>query len=294
MSSSAPPPSPGRDAAATLLAWGRRLWRRSQSTAPRPTQRTDSDPLLESGQCLRTAREARGLTLRQLALETRISTAVLEALEKGWRDRLPEATYLRTMLSLLEQHLELGEGRLEAALPPRSTAASAAAQANRLRRFPITSIEVFGTWQGAVLYGTLCLLLIYGLNRQQQQLAARGLLSLRPIPALPPSPGQESRAASSRASAGVLAAHPDLRPLERARRGQALQQLRRELQQRADANPKSGQAGSTKPGATPSGEAKTDEAKTDDANGASPASSAGAPAPNPATPSSPGASGDAN
>ena len=59
------------------------------------------DPLQEAGRQLRQAREARGLGLRQLAQETRISTAVLEALERGWRDRLPEPTYLRTMIPLL-------------------------------------------------------------------------------------------------------------------------------------------------------------------------------------------------
>ena len=45
------------------------------------------DPLLAVGRRLRQEREARGLNLRQLALETRISTPVLEALERGWRDR---------------------------------------------------------------------------------------------------------------------------------------------------------------------------------------------------------------
>ncbi|MFS6827223.1 helix-turn-helix domain-containing protein [Cyanobium sp. ATX-6F1] len=76
------------------------------------------DPLLQAGRLLRQRREERGLNLRQLALETRISTPVLEAIERGWRDRLPESTYLRTMLPLIEQHLELPNGSLQVALPP--------------------------------------------------------------------------------------------------------------------------------------------------------------------------------
>ena len=76
-----------------------------------------ADPLLAAGRELRLRREARGLTLRDLALETRISTPVLEALERGWRDRLPEAAYLRTMLPLIERHLELEPGSLELLLP---------------------------------------------------------------------------------------------------------------------------------------------------------------------------------
>ena len=42
-------------------------------------------------------REAGGLTLRELALETRITTPVIEALERGWSDRLPERAYLASM-----------------------------------------------------------------------------------------------------------------------------------------------------------------------------------------------------
>ena len=73
--------------------------------------------MLAAGQQLRLRREERGLSLRDLALQTRISAAVLEALERGWRDRLPEATYLRTMVPLIERHLELPPGSLETALP---------------------------------------------------------------------------------------------------------------------------------------------------------------------------------
>ena len=57
--------------------------------------------MLAAGQRLRLRREERGLSLRDLALQTRISAAVLEAIERGWRDRLPEATYLRTMVPLI-------------------------------------------------------------------------------------------------------------------------------------------------------------------------------------------------
>ena len=53
----------------------------SASEIPEP-----EDPLLEVGRRLKSEREARGLNLRQMALETKISTPVLEALERGWRD----------------------------------------------------------------------------------------------------------------------------------------------------------------------------------------------------------------
>jgi len=187
------------------------------------------DPLLLAGQQLREARENRGLGLRQLALDTRISTAVLEALERGWRDRLPEAAYLRTMLPLLEQHLELPRGSLDGVLPPERDRQHGRRRDTVLLRFTPGSIDVFTTWQGTVLYAVLCGGLIYGLNLQQRQLAAQGLHVLRPIPPL--SAEQSERADLEDADRTILGAYPDLRPLGKAAAGQGLQRLRRETSQ---------------------------------------------------------------
>lgn len=187
------------------------------------------DPLLAAGLQLRQRREQRQLSLRQLADETRISTAVLEALERGWRDRLPEPTYLRTMLPLIERHLELEPGSLEAVLPRGGGERSAQgrSQGGLLQRFTPGSIDVFTTWQGTVLYGLLTLAVIYALNLQQQRLAAAGLLAVTPIPPRSASgadpcsaiPGGRSTAAAEQA---LLGAYPELRPLEQAAEGQAL------------------------------------------------------------------------
>ena len=189
------------------------------------------DPLLEIGRLLRQEREARGLNLRQLALETRISTPVLEALERGWRDRLPEGAYLRTMLPLLEQHLQLPAGSLAAALPAdsRHPQPRGGGRGGLLQRFTPGSIDVFSTWQGTVIYGGLCLGLIYALNLQQQQLAAANLLSLRPIPPLPAA--EQTKAPS--AGTTLLQAYPDLRPLQQARQGLAQSTLR-QLERQGD------------------------------------------------------------
>ena len=180
------------------------------------------DPLLLAGQQLRQRREELGLNLRQLALQTRISTPVLEALERGWRDRLPEAAYLRTMLPLLERQLQLTPGCLDPALPD-ADPLQPIGQRRRglLRRFTPGSIEVFSSWQGTVLYGLLVLGLIYGLNLEQRRLAEAGRQTLRPIPPMPaarqirPEPPQQA----------LLEVMPDLRPLEQARQGVALQRL---------------------------------------------------------------------
>lgn len=176
---------------------------------------------MAAGRQLRQRREERQLSLRQLALETRISTPVLEALERGWRDRLPEATYLRTMLPLIERHLDLAPGSLEVVLPETTPPSPGRQRQGLLRRFTPGSIDVFTTWQGTVLYGLLTLGLIYGLNLQQQHLAQEGVLTLSPVAPLPP--GEQTR----RPEAGqvLLAIEPDLRPLQVAARGQGLKLL---------------------------------------------------------------------
>jgi len=184
------------------------------------------DPLQNAGLVLRQARESRGLGLRQLAQDTRISTPVLEALERGWSDRLPEAAYLRTMLPLLEQHLELSPGSLDGALPSRRGQGGELGghrSEGLLLRFTPGSIDVFTTWQGTLLYGLLTLGLIYALNLQQRQLASQGLLSTTPM-----APLDERSAGISQPTGSLLAAYPDLTPLQRAAQGQALGRLRHE------------------------------------------------------------------
>ena len=47
------------------------------------------DPLLEVGRRPTRERESRGQPLRHMPLETKITTPVPEALERGWRHRLP-------------------------------------------------------------------------------------------------------------------------------------------------------------------------------------------------------------
>lgn len=146
-----------------------------------------ADQLQAAGQTLRRRREEMGLSLRDLADRTRISTPVLEALERGWRDRLPEAAYLRTMLPLIEQELTLPEGSLAGALPKQGPGARPSGRRDRLLRFTPGSIDVYTTWQGSVLYGLLTLGLIYGLNlqlRHQADSLALTAMPLRPLAAL--------------------------------------------------------------------------------------------------------------
>lgn len=198
--------------------------RRPQAEGALKAEEPAVDPLIGAGQSLRQARESRGLNLRQLALETRISSPVLEALERGWRDRLPEVTYLRTMLPLLERHLELPSGSLEAAISSHDAPSSRNPKKFLVLRFTPGSIDVFTSWQGTWIYALLCLGLVYGLNLEQQRLAAAGLLAIRPlVPLAGSNPGSSEAAPGSDSSAvtkGQLQKlYPDLRPLDQAARG---------------------------------------------------------------------------
>jgi len=241
-----PPPLPqGSPLPAAAAGWLGRLRRRLRRSGdpvsagmPLPLPQ---DPLQEAGQRLRQAREERGLGLRQLAQQTRISTAVIEALERGWRDRLPEPAYLRSMLPLLERQLALVPGSLDGALPSRSRQAAASGREPLLRRFTPGSIDVFTSWQGTLLYGLITLGLIQLLNLQQFRIASRGLHSTRPIPMLDPARAPLAGAAD----AAVLAAFPDLRPTDRAAAGKALGALELALEQPTRLEISSGLSGGT-------------------------------------------------
>ncbi|MFM9041642.1 MAG: helix-turn-helix domain-containing protein [Vulcanococcus sp.] len=194
------------------------LRRRDQSPGDSDATSPSVDPLLEAGQRLREEREARGLNLRQMALETRISTPVLEALERGWRDRLPEGAYLKAMLPMIEQHLGMPEGSLSAALPeanPKKPVAVESSSGGLLQGFNPLSIDVFSSWQGSVLYGVITLGLIYGINLYPRIL-------LQPVP---PQPLQTASKPGAVGSITLLSVYPELKPLQQAKQGVGLKAL---------------------------------------------------------------------
>ena len=188
-----------------LRPWRRRS--RSQETVP--DQLSRDEQLRELGQLMKQRREAEGLTLRELAQETRITTPVIEALERGWSDRLPERAYLASMLPQLERRLALTPGVLQPVLPP---AVIRQRQGNlNQRRFTLGSIDVFTTWQGSVVYAALIALSLLTINRQQQNLALRNSQSLEPV---------RADLAALDQTAALPSGDPQLdtlRPLDRAR-----------------------------------------------------------------------------
>ena len=138
--------------------------------------------LLKAGHCLRESREGLGMSLRDLAIQTRISTTVLEAIENGWVERLPEAAYLAAMIPLLESHLRLTPGSLEGA--NQSLKEYGKKQKERKPdRFTPGNIEILTTWQGSIAYVVVILGSIIALNYQQKSIFDLANYSLKPIQA---------------------------------------------------------------------------------------------------------------
>ncbi|MDP7994202.1 MAG: helix-turn-helix domain-containing protein [Synechococcus sp. SP2 MAG] len=157
-------------------------WRRHNNKQNDPTSlESRNNSLEDAGQLLREQRERKGLSMRDLSNEVRITTPVLEALERGWQDRLPEAAYLVAMLQRLETYLDLPSNSLSAALPNRP-GSNRLATNGRSTRFTLGSIDIFTTWQGSVVYGAVMIGSILALNHQQRHLININAFSPKPIP----------------------------------------------------------------------------------------------------------------
>ena len=196
------------------LRFPRRWWTRSGLAlkgADRDlVSREDQARIL--GAMIREHRELLGLTLRDLATQIRITTPVLEALERGWIDRLPERAYLASMLPQIERRLELPSGCLDPVLPV-AVSHSRRKPVRGFGRFTPGSIDVFTTWQGSVVYGAVMLFSLVAINRQQQTLARQNSLALEPVRANL----QAIPSASNLSTSDAGFTLESLRPLEQAR-----------------------------------------------------------------------------
>ncbi len=196
------------------LRFPRRWWMRSglalKGANRESVSREDHARII--GAMIREQRELLGLTLRDLATQIRITTPVLEALERGWIDRLPERAYLASMLPQIERRLELPSGCLDPVLPV-AVSHSRRKPVRGFGRFTPGSIDVFTTWQGSVVYGAVMLFSLMAINRQQQTLARQNSLALEPVRANV----QAIPSASNPSASDAGFTLESLRPLEPAR-----------------------------------------------------------------------------
>ncbi len=137
--------------------------------------------IAEAGTLLREKREASGLTLRELADQTRITTAVLEAIERGWSERLPEPAYLASMLPILEKNLDIKAGSLNKILIEGGYKYLNKSEKSSTQ-FTLGNINIFTTWQGSILYLLIMFISLLILNNQQQNLLSQNIQTINPIP----------------------------------------------------------------------------------------------------------------
>ena len=121
-------------------------------------------------------RKKSGISIDQLSNATKISRNVLMAIENGWKNYLPEKTYLNSMIKSLESNLNLERGSLNAL----SVQKNSDDNISRFK-FNFINIDFLNSWFGSFLYVILMLLSILALNSQLRYLIKPNSVSTEPI-----------------------------------------------------------------------------------------------------------------
>ena len=123
-----------------------------------------------------TQREKLGITLEELSTKTKISRNVLIAIENGWKESLPEKTYLISMLKTIEIELDLERESLNGILTTKIM------NNNRSNfKFSFINIDFLNNWVGSLFYLIFMFLSILALNSQQKHLLKINSVSTEPI-----------------------------------------------------------------------------------------------------------------
>ncbi len=131
----------------------------------------------ETCNLVRTQREKYGISLEMLSRKTRISIIVLEAIENGKKENLPEKTYLKQMLKAIEFELGLPKNKLEILLESSKTTTNT----NKQKIFAPGNINIFASWEGNIIYFILMIISIITLNKYQNFLSETNTLDTTPI-----------------------------------------------------------------------------------------------------------------
>jgi len=132
---------------------------------------------IESSYLLKKRREELGISRIQLAERTKITTSVLEAIENGWPDKLPEPAYLASMLIILENELGLKRNALDGILLGNKSKE----QEKEFQSLAIGNIDLLRSWEGGLLYFILIISSIFGLNHQQISISRRNTNTVEPM-----------------------------------------------------------------------------------------------------------------
>ena len=135
----------------------------------------DSD-FLKAIDLFTSQRNKLGISLEELSTKTKISRNVLIAIEKGWKKYIPERTYLKSMLKIIEVELDLERSSLNGLLDKKIIN-------NSLPNFKFNfiNIDFLNSWIGSILYLIIMFLSILALNSQQKHLLKINSLSTEPV-----------------------------------------------------------------------------------------------------------------
>ena len=140
-------------------------------------EKNSSKPFLEACHLVRKRRLECQISRRELANKTKITVSVLEAIENGWAEKLPEEAYLGSMLNILAKELKLDRNTLNKIL----NECKKPSKGKDVEIFNPRKIDIFRTWHGGSLYLILLFSSIFGLNHQQRHLASINSQTFNPI-----------------------------------------------------------------------------------------------------------------
>ena len=140
-------------------------------------QKSSKILFLESSYLLKKRRKELGISRIQLEERTKITTSVLEAIENGWPDKLPEPAYLASMLIILENELGLKRNALDGILLGNKSKE----QEKEFQSLAIGNIDLLRSWEGGLLYFILIISSIFGLNHQQISISRRNANTVEPM-----------------------------------------------------------------------------------------------------------------
>tara|TARA_Y100001968_G_C19323526_1_gene700518 strand:- start:30 stop:566 length:537 start_codon:yes stop_codon:yes gene_type:complete len=135
------------------------------------------EAFLKTCKSVKSQREKYGISLEMLSRKTRITKLVLESIENGLIENLPERTYLKKMLTIIELELGLSKDSLKSILE-RSINPN---RKNPTDTFSAVNINVFSSWEGNLLYLILMFVSLIFINRYQIYLIKTNTLDSRPI-----------------------------------------------------------------------------------------------------------------
>jgi len=152
----------------------RTFFKRNLSSLLKDNNNADesTDLIEEAGAIIKSKRRELGMSKYDLAERTLITPYVIEAIENGWIEKLPEKTYLATMLNRLEEELNITENRLTNSIKKNSKV-----DRNTRKSF-IPSIDIFYSWKGNIIYIVLMLTTLFSLNYSHRKYLSMNGISL--------------------------------------------------------------------------------------------------------------------